>query len=147
MPIIEWSADLSVGHPDVDLQHQHLISQINQLHTVLRAPDPLPEVAQVLTALRGYVVYHFATEERLMAASGYPDADSHRQSHHWLGEQVHAMVRDFTERPSSVSAVELFEFLSDWLIHHIRGEDLAMRPWLAALAVAQAAPAPAVARA
>jgi len=132
MPIIEWSADLSVGHPDVDHQHQHLIALINRLSACLGSPGEMPEVAQTLTALRAYVQYHFAEEERLMRAVAYPGAAAHRRAHHWLAGRVHQMAHDFVADPGAVTGAALFDFLSDWLINHIRGEDLALRPWLLA---------------
>jgi hemerythrin len=130
MAVIEWNEDLNVGIDSIDEQHRQLIKLINDLHEVIRDQNPSSEVAKVLEALVAYVDFHFADEERLIAAAHYPDLDAHRDLHQWLRGQVMAYVDDYTANPRAVMAAELFEFLSDWLICHIMSEDMRFRPWL-----------------
>jgi len=129
MPVIEWSDDLSVGVDVLDGHHKQLIHLMNRLYEVLRSNDEAV-VGQVLGELIRYTYYHFGEEERLMEVRGYPDLDAHRQSHKVIAEHVREMEAEYDSNPRSVIAAELFEFLSDWLIHHIRVEDSRYAPVL-----------------
>jgi hemerythrin len=131
MPVIEWSEDLSVGVPVLDGHHQRLLGLLNQLYEVIRRRDADDVIGHVLDALERYTVYHFAEEERLMEAAGYPDLAAHRNTHRILTGHVQQMMGEHRGNPGAFIAAELFEFLSDWLIHHIKSEDMAYREHLA----------------
>jgi hemerythrin len=122
MPVIEWSDDLSVGVDVLDNHHKRLIELMNRLHDVLRTNDE-DVVGGVLGELIRYTYYHFGEEERLMEERAYPDLEAHRQSHRIIAHHVREMEAEYDANPRSLVAAELFEFLSDWLIHHIRNED------------------------
>lgn len=123
MPVVEWSDDLSVGVDILDRHHQRLIDLLNELYEVLRGDNGEAVVGKVLGELIRYTYYHFGEEERLMEVAGYDDLEAHRQLHRIIAEHVREMEAEFDANPRAVIAAELFEFLSDWLIHHIRMED------------------------
>lgn len=131
MAVVTWSADMSVGVEALDKHHQRLIHLLNALHDVLRREDATAVVGETLGELIRYTYYHFGEEERLMEAAGYLDYHAHRQSHRVIAEHVRDMEAEFNANPRTVVAAELFEFLSDWLIHHIRTEDMRYRSALA----------------
>ncbi|MGE5503082.1 MAG: bacteriohemerythrin [Actinomycetota bacterium] len=124
MPIIEWTPDLSVGVDVLDAHHQRLLTLLDEVYQVLRTPRPERTVGHVLDEMIAYTHYHFEEEERLLEAAGWPECETHRRSHAMLAEQVRAMMGDYAADPRGVLAAELFEFLSDWLIRHIRHEDM-----------------------
>jgi hemerythrin len=131
MAIIEWNEDLSVGVSALDRDHKHLIALLNQLHEVIRQKDSHEVVGIVLAELIHYAGHHFAAEEKLMERASFPGLEAHRDSHDMLRRQVADYHAEFLDNPRSVIAAELFEFLSAWLIHHIRTEDMAYGPALA----------------
>lgn len=131
MPVVNWSDDLSVGVDVLDDHHKQLIALLNQLYDVLRAKDDVV-VGKVLGELIRYTYYHFGEEERLMELCGYQDLDAHRQMHRVIAQHVREMEAEYDASPRAVVAAELFEFLSDWLIHHIRTEDQKYTPVLSA---------------
>lgn len=131
MAVIEWDDSLSVGEPTLDGHHRHLVGLLNRLHGAIHDADASVLVGQVLEDLIAYVGYHFAEEERLMAEAGCPDLAVHQAHHRQLTENVLEMKADYDANPRVVLAAELFEFLSEWLIHHIRVEDMAYRPFIA----------------
>lgn len=130
MAVVEWTESLSVGQPVLDNHHRHLIALINRLHDVIRDANAVSAVGDVLGELIAYVGYHFAEEEGMMAAAGYPDLAAHRQSHAYLTGAVQEMKAEYDANPRLILAAELFEFLSEWLLRHIRVEDMAFRPWV-----------------
>lgn len=133
MPVIEWTDDLSVGVASLDGHHQRLIALLNQLHDVIRRADTSEVVGAILGELIRYTYYHFGEEERLMEVAGYADLAAHRQSHRAITERVREMEAEWEADPRSVIAAELFEFLADWLIHHIRSEDMRYRICLSSI--------------
>ena len=127
MPIVEWTEELSVGVPALDRDHRHLIELLNQLHDVIRRNDASEVVGAVLVELAHYTAHHFAAEEELMARAGFPGLDAHRRTHAMLRQRVHDYEMEYRDSPRNVIAAELFDFLCDWLIHHIKTEDMEYR--------------------
>lgn len=132
MTAVEWTDEMSVGVASLDAHHQTLVGLLNQLHEVIRRNDAQQVVGKVLGELIRYTYYHFGEEERLLESAGYADLDAHRQSHRSIAERVREMEEEWEANSRSVIAAEVFEFLADWLIHHIRNEDMRYRATLAA---------------
>ena len=133
MPIVEWTEELSVGVPSLDRDHRHLMELLNQLHEVIRRNDAREVIGAVLVELIHYTEHHFSAEEQLMAEAGFPGLDAHRQTHDRLRHSVRDYEAEFRDDPRNVIAAELFEFLCDWLLHHIKTEDMDYRAALARL--------------
>lgn len=123
MSIIAWTEDLSVGIDRLDDHHRRLIDLLNQLG-MATTNESQHVTGLVLGELIRYVFYHFGEEERLMEAAGYDDLAAHRQSHRVMAEHVRALERSYDADPCAVVAAELYAFLADWLVHHIRSEDM-----------------------
>jgi hemerythrin len=103
---------------------------LERLHGVIHDAHAETTVGSVLIALVDYVGFHFSEEERLMEAAEYPGLEAHRVGHRQLTETVLSMKDEYDFEAGFIMAAELFEFLSDWLLHHIREQDMAYRPWL-----------------
>jgi len=123
MPIIHWTPDFSVGVSSLDTDHKVLISLINQLDDAIRAGEPRETVNRVLDALLDYTDYHFAREEALMRACGYPEIDAHMRTHATLRAQVHDIRDRYRRNPESMHSREVLAFLKNWLTAHIVGRD------------------------
>lgn len=70
-----------------------------------------------------YTVYHFADEEKYFESIDYPLADSHREEHRKLIEQVSKLQTDFESNKIGIS-IDVMRFLKKWLIDHISGVDM-----------------------
>ncbi len=126
-PLI-WSSAHELGLREVDEQHVRLGALLNELATALR--DGRDHAA----ALRGIVrfaEFHFATEERLMAAHAYPGAAAHAQAHWLLLEEI----RGFRPDADRVSVGLALRYLQEWLLHHVDGHDRTMAETLRAQGV------------
>lgn len=55
----------------------------------------------------------------------YPGYERHKQVHDGLTTKVVNLLDRFDQHAASLT-VDLTTFLSDWLVHHIRGEDQKM---------------------
>jgi hemerythrin-like metal-binding protein len=127
-----WAVDLDVGVKEIDDQHKVLVDMLNALSATIdtgRAQGSAPE----LTArMRAYAQEHFRFEEALMARTGYPDRNSHMLEHD-------AFIKNLLDQETELGAhgqefaVEIREFVWQWLINHIAKTDKALGAYLCAL--------------
>jgi hemerythrin len=136
MAIIQWTEDMSVGVDRLDDHHRRLIDLTNQLGAAIAASDTVQVTGAVLGELIRYVYYHFGEEERLMEAVGYADLPTHRQHHRAMAEHVRRLESRYDGDPGAVLTADLHAYLADWLINHIRSEDLLYKPSLAGVLAA-----------
>lgn len=132
MTLMQWTIEMSVGVPELDEDHKKLIAILNRLAEE-SAQEPRQEIVrQCLFALRRYAEAHFAREENVMAACGYPTLSAHRELHRGFVTRIQATTQSFDAAPDDLAAHindELLRFLKDWLGHHISIEDQAYRPF------------------
>lgn len=123
MPVF-WYDGLSLGHEDIDRQHQGLFDLVNELEEAIMQQRSLTILADVVERLNVYAAEHFAAEERLMREHRYPGFAAHQQAHELFIEKVMSFnfMPDAYEHPSK----ELYQFLRTWLIEHIRIVDKAV---------------------
>ncbi|BAQ61235.1 transcription accessory protein [Geminocystis sp. NIES-3708] len=123
MPIAFWRQEYITGEKIIDMQHQYLFSLINELHDAMIEGKGQEIVGKILDQLVLYTVEHFATEEELMLQYEYPNYLSHKEKHDALKEQVLTLQEKWKNKEEFLT-VKVSQFLTDWLIHHIKGEDL-----------------------
>jgi hemerythrin len=146
MPIIAWNDTYRTGIDIVDAQHRKLFDAINGLHDAMASGKGRAHVAETLSFLADYTMKHFADEERLMTTHGYPGYAEHKKIHDRLVAQVNALVAQLAS--GAAPTLEVSDFLSDWLKHHIDEVDRGYIPFFKSVGVAKdtkAGPAVAVA--
>ena len=62
MPEIEWTDEMSVGHAELDAQHQMLLELYNRFDAAAAQGKGRRAVADLLAALFEYTEEHFAAE-------------------------------------------------------------------------------------
>jgi len=122
MALITWNESYSVKVREIDNQHKKLISLINELHDKMKEGKGKEILGKVLAGLVDYTVFHFAYEEKLFANHNYPEAKIHTRQHNDLLNQVKDYVQKL-ESGESISAVDLMNFLKEWLVKHIMDTD------------------------
>ena len=91
-------------------------------------------MGKTFSALLGYTVYHFATEEAFFDKYGYPALASHKKEHETLRKQATELSEGFSRGEPVISA-ETMTFLKNWLYHHIMVSDKKFGPFLNAMGV------------
>ncbi|OHC64556.1 MAG: hypothetical protein A2045_06180 [Rhodocyclales bacterium GWA2_65_20] len=132
MPTFEWRNIFSVGHEDIDRQHQQLFAIANELYDAVRERSDVSaeSLENALKKLCAYTRQHFEEEERLLQAARYPDFDRHKKSHDLLLGKVEEFEARFRSGEAEI-ATELLPFLvGEWLSHHIAFEDMQYAPYL-----------------
>ena len=120
--LITWDATISFGIDSIDQQHHHLVDLVNKLHHAMRSRAGQSVLGATLDELARYTVEHFESEEQMMAAARYPQLEAHKREHEKLVAQVVDFQRQF-ESGSVTITLDLMNFLSDWLVNHIKGVD------------------------
>ncbi|MDF1611742.1 bacteriohemerythrin [Stygiobacter electus] len=128
MALITWGDSYSVKVKVIDNQHQKLVGIINTLHDAMKEGKGKEAIGKVLKELVDYTVYHFSFEEKLFDKYGYPDAKIHAKQHNDLVQSVKKYVSDF-ESGKGVLPMEVMNFLRDWLLKHISGDDKKYSPF------------------
>jgi methyl-accepting chemotaxis protein/hemerythrin len=117
-----WSNSLSVRIPSIDAQHQRLVGMVNRLHRGLQESATEAMLAGILDELIDYTASHFAYEEELFAAHGFPDSAEHIRAHEGLVDKALA-IREQVRSGDAMIGLDLLRFLKDWVINHIKGAD------------------------
>lgn len=126
MPLIEWGDNFSVGHAEIDAQHQRWIEIHNKLHTILLGSQALDVKSSTLTtleAMKDYAMSHFAFEEKYLQEIGYPERDAHALIHRAFEKTVSSYLDKLLEGTIVLNS-EIIRILKCWLEHHILDEDM-----------------------
>ncbi|MEI6733405.1 MAG: bacteriohemerythrin [Comamonadaceae bacterium] len=127
---LQWREQLGVGNDLIDNDHKHLIAIINQAEDTLQTKN-MSSLKIVLNSLADYSKFHFAREELVAAAAGFPQVTQLHESHEALMKKLNEVSQELETELSEVPAQHLVQFLRDWLINHVIKEDLMMKPFLA----------------
>jgi hemerythrin len=113
-----WSSEFEIGHSVIDAQHRELFRLANSVHAMIGQGDR-KEIERGIKELIAYTRVHFRTEEGLLKVRLYPDLAEHRKTHQALTQRA----QELWNRRDSVTAEELLETLSEWIVNHIKGTD------------------------
>jgi len=130
MSVIVWSEELSVGIDSIDQQHKILIGLINDLNTAMAKGEANETIGDILLRLSEYTVHHFSYEEELFEQYDYPNSAKHKCHHCELIDQISALKERFETELSGSVALEIMQFLKNWLTNHIMKTDKAYSEFL-----------------
>lgn len=124
MANMAWKDEYSVGDETLDSQHRALFDLANRLDSDAPATEILDELIQ-------YADQHFAAEEAMLEAVGYPDLARHRTQHKafraWLDM---AIQQHRTNNGCCATRDDIISYLRVWIANHLLVYDMAFRPWL-----------------
>lgn len=129
MALFAWSEKYSVNIREIDDQHKKLIGMVVQLNDAMRQGKGKQALGEVLRDLIQYTRTHFAAEERLMEANGYPEYESHKAKHESMTRKVADIYREYQDGKATIT-LEVMSFLENWLDKHIMGTDKQYGPFL-----------------
>lgn len=128
---LAWTEQLSVGNALIDSEHKKMIGMVNTIEEALRAGNQ-PALSSTLRRLAECVRQHFVNEESIAQAAEFP-LDHHKGVHEYLQRELQ-YLRDELEAKSGLwsdGAVEHFSrMLGNWILDHIAGEDMQLKPVL-----------------
>jgi len=123
-----WSDAMVLGVPELDREHQSLITHFQTL------ADPTLQQDQALFRKRldelvAEVCAHFDNEERLMREHHYQDAAEHKDAHDGMLKQINSFLT-LLEQEHGHPGVTILDFVGQWLADHIAEDDRAFAEFL-----------------
>jgi hemerythrin len=128
---IELGPMLLTGIDEIDRQHRELFERIATLLQAARERRGRQEVVRTLEFLGSYAVDHFASEERMMEAEGYPKLEGHRAEHRQFVKELEVLRHELkSEGPTSLFVIRVGNRVTEWMREHIYRTDLLLAEWL-----------------
>jgi methyl-accepting chemotaxis protein len=128
-PLIVWDDSIATGIELIDDQHKELIALINRLNGAMQQGKGKAVLGDILDEVGRYATFHFGQEEALFDKYGYPEVEDHKAVHRDLLGQAGDFIERFQSGQIGMSH-DLFFFLKDWLVNHIKGVDTRYVPFL-----------------
>lgn len=132
--LLVWGPKLATGIKAIDDQHMILVEMTNDANRKLKDAVDKPLLMRMVRDLMNYALYHFDTEEELMASHGYlerhpDDAARHNAEHRDFSETV-AQLHQALVRGELITREHLVGFLNHWLVNHILHTDMRLAAFL-----------------
>lgn len=118
---VEWKDTYSVGIPAIDEQHKQVLKILNSVFASVKNRKDSKALLNNLKKLWIFTLTHFSYEETLLEVVEYPHLDEHRRNHSRMKSQTSLYIADLKVRQPD--EIVILNFIKDWWINHINGED------------------------
>lgn len=119
MSKFEWTEALDVKQPELNLEHQELISRMNLFAEKNRSALSKDELLKSYQSLVAYTAKHFEDEERYFSSINYTRAAEHRKIHKQLIDKLRGYEQEFRGSVSGRFPNSVFDFFKTWITTHI----------------------------
>ena len=137
--LIKLEDDLKLDIPEIDSQHETMISLVNQIHeTMLQGADKAA-LDGLLSRLLENTQLHFAYEEELMSRYNYPGYEEHKSEHNNLIQQLVKLTTRYNKGELLLSFAVVLE-LKGWAVVHIEKLDKLLGTFLHNQKIKEAVP-------
>jgi hemerythrin-like metal-binding protein len=100
-----------------DIEHQQFIGLIDELRLMILNRDDFVAIEETFDELDEVAVSEFAREEEAMRTNGLPDRLAHQRRHAELSHHLRSLRSQFAAAPDMPQRDQLYDFLSDLLVH------------------------------
>ncbi len=128
--LVEWSAKILVGLPNIDAQHRQLFD----LAATFDGDGDQIRVLKSLAMLTEYVKVHLREEEQMMAACHYPGLEAHRELHAEFRQMLFKLLENAKRMTLDEIADEVKFLINGWFYNHILVADFDYVPSVKAAA-------------
>ena len=118
-----WRVELFLFVPQLDDEHREIVRRSGDLCAALTGGRPKHEINILLAGFIDSVRRHFASEEELMRATGYPGYAGHRSEHQRLMAQLFSLAEGFASGAIDDASEALARLVGSWSEDHIRVAD------------------------
>ena len=128
-----WRKHLSVGNAMLDFEHKSLMGMVNSIEYTINTKDS-PALLEAIKLFKDCVHTHFANEARFARAINF-HFEQHELAHQHLHKELQHTIDQLAVKVGAWSdcVMDYYpQLLRDWLIGHITGEDMQMKPVLQA---------------
>ncbi len=124
--LISWNKKFETGIDEIDRQHKNLFAIIERLSEAKSGDgkDLYLRIEEITEELLSYAEIHFETEEKMMGKCSYAGLNEHKIIHSKFKEKAIAYkIRTKKRRGDLFLAMEMMNFLIDWIIEHVSVTD------------------------
>jgi hemerythrin-like metal-binding protein len=128
MESFKWGKQFFTNIPEIDNQHQSLVTLINEYGNALSENNINGQVLEsIFKQLISYTKTHFTTEEKLMDEMNLDQRhiETHFKCHRDFVQDITEFSRT-TNMTSQEDCLALFNYLAHWIAYHVLGSDLVM---------------------
>jgi hemerythrin-like metal-binding protein len=118
----KWDKTYNTGITKIDIQHKVIIKVLNELYNVVMINNKEEKLDDIINELVQYTKYHFNEEEILMKRINFPIEEDHIKKHNDFIEKIKEII-ERRKKGDNFIAIDIINFLKDWLIDHILVED------------------------
>ena len=122
MVLIKPEDNLKLGIPEIDSQHETMISLVNLIHETMLEGADKATLDGLLSQLLEHTQIHFAYEEELMSRYNYPGFGIHRSEHNRLIKHLVDLIARYNKGELLLSFAVVLE-LKSWAVVHIEELD------------------------
>jgi hemerythrin len=120
---LRWTDALSIGNPHMDKEHVRIIELYNKLADGINKGLDRRQIAEILSGMFDYSLFHFKHEELYMKLIEYPELDAHKEQHKAYILHVSQLNANFFS-PDSLEPEAILTFLGNWWRNHIQKTDI-----------------------
>ena len=121
--IFKWSDKYSLEIDEIDNQHKKLFDIAFDLDKSFKNKTSGKKIKTIIEQLLDYSNYHFATEEKYFNQFNYEDKEIHIYKHKEFVNKIEKLKSKINGNELAVT-YQLLNFLRNWLIDHLRDEDI-----------------------
>jgi hemerythrin len=123
---------LRTGVALIDVQHEAYLELVARLFESCQEDVASRDrLADELNQALAYAVEHFDAEEHLMRVSGYPYYEMHRARHDIFRDRADRFASELRfETSMDAYTIRLTEWLVQWFVEHIQGNDFRLASFL-----------------
>lgn len=108
---------------EIEQEHHKLINMLNSLNDAVNNHDSKNDVYRIIDEITSYTESHFVIEEQLMARSGFPLIELHKDHHKRLINESHRLREKYDE----IGEEAFVEWFTHWyfrnFVAHIKYAD------------------------
>jgi len=127
----KFDKSLETGHAKIDEQHKQLFTALNAIIEASEQGRGKDEIYKTLNFLNQYTIMHFKTEENLQKEYEFPGYEAHKKYHDDFKATVKDLTNTLIEKGPEKELIDTAaKTVGDWLVTHIKGNDIAMAAYL-----------------
>lgn len=128
-----WKDEYELGVPEIDNQHRRLFEMVEELDGILtekgQEGEKKEKCKNAIIFMKAYVIMHFTDEEEYQKKIKSPRYEIHHKKHCEFTDTIRRYEEQLIQCNFDLQIIRKFsEELDAWLVEHVTGEDLLIRP-------------------
>ena len=128
MEVTKRTVACSVNQVDMDAEHRVFLDTLNTLYNDLPNPSKTAIFERTTQDLEDYAKKHFAHEEAMLTALGYPHIDQQKAQHIFFRNEL-VKLKTSVATATAYELQSILQFIWDWFLNHILTLDKKYAKW------------------